>query len=239
MNTLPFHKMHAQGNDFVILDGRNVPLPELTQTLIIDIAERRRGIGCDQVLALLPDDDCAAAMRIFNNDGSEAETCGNGLRCAGALLLEEKGADSLHIRVGERTVRIQGGSDGICVHMGEAHIGDTTDAHVDVNIGNPHRVFFTATEEFPNDRNIEIVSGQIADEVYIDIIERGVGHTPACGSGACATAVAIWHQDKHQRPQHIHMPGGTVLVSGSANDVLLEGPVSFVCSGEYRLPLND
>jgi len=238
MSTLPFHKMHAQGNDFIILDGRNNPLPDLTQTLIVDIAERRLGIGCDQVLVLLPDDDCAAAMRIFNNDGSEAENCGNGLRCAGALLLEENGADSVNIRIGERTVRIQANADGICVHMGEAHIGDTTDAHVDVNIGNAHRVFFAATEEFPDDRNIEIVSGQIADDVYIDIIERGAGRTPSCGSGACATAVAIWHQDKHQRPQHIHMPGGTVLVSGSADDVLLEGPVSFVCSGEYRLPLN-
>jgi len=244
MNTLPFHKMHAQGNDFIILDGRNDPLPELTQTLLTGMAERRLGIGCDQLLVLLPDDDCgpdnncAAVMRIFNNDGSEAENCGNGLRCAGALLLEEKGSDSLHIRVGKRTVRILASVDGICVHMGEAIIGDTTDAHVDVNIGNPHRVFFAATEEFPDDRNIEIVSGQIADDVYIDIIERGAGRTPSCGSGACATAVAIWHQDKHQRPQHIHMPGGTVLVSGSASDVLLEGPVSFVCSGEYRLPLN-
>ncbi len=245
MSSLPFHKMHAQGNDFVILDGRNSPLPDLTQTLIIDIAERRLGIGCDQVLVLLPDDgcasdgNCAAAMRIFNSDGSEAGNCGNGLRCVGALLLEESGADSVNIRVGERMVRIQASADGIGVHMGEALVGDTTDVHVDVNIGNAHRVFFAATEDFPADKNIEIVSGQIADEVYIDIIERGAGRTPSCGSGACATAVAVWHQDKHQRPQHIHMPGGTVLVSGSASDVLLEGPVSFVCSGEYRLAAND
>ncbi|MDX8392554.1 MAG: diaminopimelate epimerase [Mariprofundaceae bacterium] len=239
MSTLPFHKMHAQGNDFIILDGRDTPLPELTQTLITGIADRRLGIGCDQILVLLPDAQCAAGLRIFNNDGSEAENCGNGLRCIGALLREESSADAVNIRVGERTVGIQGSADGICVHMGKASIGDVTEAHIDVNIGNPHRVFFAATEDFPADKNIEIVSGQIGDDVYIDIIERGAGRTPSCGSGACATAVAIWHQDKHQRPQHIHMPGGTVLVSGSANDVLLAGPVSFVCRGEYRLATNN
>jgi len=104
-----------------------------------------------------------------------------------------------------------------------------------VDIGNEHRVFFEAIEEFPQDRNIEIISGQIADDVYVDIIERGTGHTPSCGSGACATAVAIWHQDAHQRPQRIHMPGGMVTVSGTPDDVCLEGPVSFVYEGEFRL----
>jgi len=241
MNRISFRKMHAQGNDFIILDGRNSTLPELKKTFITAIADRRTGIGCDQLLVVLSanDDDCIAKMRIFNNDGSEAGNCGNGLRCVGAMLLEESDTDSVNICVGERRMRAEAVKNGIRVHMGEARIGEHNAAHVDVELGNQHRVFFEAIEDFPADKNIEIISGQIVDEVYIDIIERGAGRTPACGSGACATAVAVWHQDGHQRPQHIHMPGGKVIVSGSAVDVQLEGPVSFVCSGEYQLPTQD
>ncbi len=235
MKSLPFRKMHAQGNDFVILDGRKKQLPELGDELIIALTERRFGIGCDQLLVLLPDSECDATMRIFNNDASEAGNCGNGLRCVGAMLLEESGSDMVTIRLRDRSARIEQAEDGIRVHMGAAKITDSSGAHVDVNIGNEHRVFFEAVEEFPKDCNIEIVSGQIADEVYVDIIERGTGHTPSCGSGACATAVAVWHQDEHNRPQHIHMPGGMVTVSGSVDDICLQGPVSFVYEGKFRL----
>jgi len=232
---LPFRKMHAQGNDFVILDGRQSTLPELDSELITAMAERRFGIGCDQLLVLLPDAECDASMRIFNNDASEAGNCGNGLRCVGAMLLEESDTDMVKIRLRDRSVRIEKGETGIRVHMGKVEITGSTEAHVDVHIGNLHSVFFEAVEEFPLDRNIEIVSGQIADEVYVDIIEHGSGRTPSCGSGACATAVAIWHQDGHQRAQHIHMPGGMVTVSGTPEDVCLEGPVSFVYEGKYYL----
>jgi len=227
--------MHAQGNDFVILDGRVHALPELNAELITAMADRRTGIGCDQVLVLLADDASDTALRIFNNDGSEAANCGNGLRCVGSMLLGEKGASSASIRLNDRSVKCEWMDNGIRVYMGKASITDATPAHVDIDIGNTHRVFFEAVEDFPEDRNVEIVSGQVADDAYIDIIERGSGRTPSCGSGACATAVAIWHQDGHTRPQHIHMPGGMVTVSGTPDDVRLEGPVSFVFTGEFIL----
>jgi diaminopimelate epimerase len=227
--------MHAQGNDFVIIDGRTQALPALDAALLTAIADRRLGIGCDQLLVLLPDTDCDAAMRIFNRDASEAGNCGNGLRCVGAMLFEENGAETATIRLHDRTVLVEKAPGGIRVHMGKASITDCTKAHVDIDIGNPHRVIFEALGDLPQDRNIEIVSGQIADDVYVDIIERGTGRTPSCGSGACATAVAIWQQDGHQRPQRIHMPGGMVTVSGTPDDLCLEGPVSFVFEGEFRL----
>jgi len=245
VNALPFRKMHAQGNDFVILDVRRHGLPgtafdadgntQPDAELIIALADRRLGVGCDQVLVLLPDEEHDAALHIFNNDGSEAGNCGNGLRCVGSMLMSENGAPSATIRLRDRTVRSEWLENGVRVHMGRANITASTGAHVDIEIGNCHRVFFEAVEDFPEDCNIEIVSGQVADDAYVDIIERGAGRTPSCGSGACATAVAIWHQDGHQRPQHIHMPGGMVTVSGNADDVRLEGPVSFVFDGEFRL----
>jgi len=233
MKNIPFIKMQAQGNDFVILDGRKLTLPELSESFIKTIAERRYGIGCDQVLVLLPDDQADVRMRIFNNDGSEAENCGNGLRCIGDILLEESNITYVYIILNDRKVKAEKGEYGIRVHMGNATITDSTKAHIDVSLGNPHRVFFEATEDFPHDRNIELVSGRIGDNIYLDIIERGVGHTPACGTGACAVAAAIWSSEDHHRPLAIHMPGGEVHVSGTLDDLVLEGEVSSVFSGKY------
>lgn len=237
MNALSFIKMQAQGNDFVILDGRKDALPELDAEQVRRLADRRLGVGCDQLLLLLSDDKADARLRIFNSDGSEAENCGNGLRCVGHLLLEESGLTSVAIELNERTVQAKQDGDAIRVKMGAATVTGRNDIHVDVDMGNPHRVFFAATETFPTDRNVEVISGQIGDDAYIEIIERGAGRTPACGSGACAVAVAIWTMDDHTCPQKVHMPGGTVTVSGSPDALELSGSVEWVFSGEYRLPV--
>ncbi|TLS75232.1 diaminopimelate epimerase [Mariprofundus erugo] len=236
MNQLPFTKMQAQGNDFVLLNGLTCELPELTEAFARQITERRYGIGCDQLLVLLPDDVADARMRIFNNDGSEAANCGNGLRCAGELLMQLGDQNTATIALADRIVKTSRSQLGVRVEMGAANITGTTDAHVDVNIGNEHRVFFEATESFPTDTNIEIITGQIADHIWIDIIERGAGHTPACGSGACATASAIWHMDQLVRPLIIEMPGGRVQVSGTPENLILEGSVSRIFDGNYHLP---
>ncbi len=233
--TTPFTKMQAQGNDFIILNGLNSKLPELNQAFIRTITERRYGIGCDQLLVLLPSANADAAIQIFNNDGSEAANCGNGLRCVGELLMSAGGKKQVTIALADRVVIAECSDNGIRVEMGAASISVKTDAHIDVEIGNTHSVFFEAVEHFPADRNVEIVTGQIADHVYIDIIERGVGHTPACGSGACATAAAIWHMEGHNRPLSIEMPGGTVTVSGRPDNLILEGAVNKTFEGVFSL----
>jgi len=232
---LPFTKMQAQGNDFIVLNGLAHDLPECSNTFVRTITERRYGIGCDQLLILTPTNNADAAMQIFNNDGTEAANCGNGLRCVGDLLMRFLDKNEVSIALADRIVQAKRGDLGICVAMGKAEVEGQTQAHVDINIGNPHSVFFEATESFPDDRNIEIVTGQVADHVYIDIIERGAGRTCACGSGACATAAAIWHIEGHTRPQTIEMPGGKVLVSGTADNLMLEGSVVTVFNGEYQL----
>jgi len=232
VNKLAFTKMQAQGNDFVILNGLKSELPELSEEFARNITERRYGIGCDQLLVLLPSKDTDALMKIFNSDGSEAANCGNGLRCAGDLLMQELNKDEVSIALADRIVKARRTENGIAVEMGKAHVTSRTQAHVDVEIGNPHTVFFEAVESFPSDRNIEIVTGQVADHVYIDIIERGAGRTLACGSGACATTVAIWYTEGHTRPQTIEMPGGEVTVSGSPDNLILEGAVEAVFTGE-------
>jgi len=230
--TLPFVKMQAQGNDFVILNGMKDVLPELNEAFTRNICERRYGVGCDQLLVLLPHNDSDAFMRIFNADGSEAANCGNGLRCVGDLLMRQLNRDEVTIALPGRNVTARRSESGIAVEMGAASVTDQTEAHVDIDIGNLHRVFFEATEHFPEDRNIEIVTGQVADHVYLDIIERGAGRTLACGSGACAATAAIWQVDGHTRPQSIEMPGGEVIVSGSPENLILEGSVETVFTGK-------
>jgi len=236
MSQIAFTKMQAQGNDFVILNGLTDALPELSETFVRRITERRYGIGCDQLLVLEPSEQADAAMRIFNNDGSEAANCGNGLRCVGELLMQHTSKTQVSIALADRIVSSSRTANGIRVEMGAAIISAHNDTHVDVDIGNPHSVFFEAVEDFPVDRNIEIVTGQVADRVYIDIIERGAGRTPACGSGACATAAAIWHSEQHNRPLTIEMPGGEVIVSGTIDHLILEGSVKQTFTGSFSLP---
>jgi diaminopimelate epimerase len=230
-----FAKMQAQGNDFVILDGRHQQLPEPEPAWLIRLADRRIGVGCDQVLLLTPDASADVRMRIFNPDGGEAGNCGNGLRCVGELLMRELGTDSVRIALADRTVTASRTEAGIRVEMGAARITGETPSHVDVELGNPHRVFFEAVEDFPPDRNIEIVTGRVGPHAYIDIIERGAGRTLACGSGACAVATALWHAEGSTEPVTVCMPGGDVTVSGDAEHLLLEGPVAHVFDGDIEL----
>ena len=232
---IKFTKMQAQGNDFIILNGLEQTLPECDTDFVRNITERRYGIGCDQLLILRKSEQADAHMQIFNNDGTEAANCGNGLRCVGSLLMDDLHKPSVSIALQDRVVSASKTARGIAVEMGAARITGQTDAHVDVEIGNPHSVFFEAVEGFPEDRNIEIVTGQVADHVYMDMIERGAGRTLACGSGACATTAAIWHLEGHSRPQSIEMPGGTVWVSGSPEHMILEGEVACVFTGQYTL----
>ena len=83
----PFRKMHGLGNDFVIFDGRT-DLLDLTADQARLVADRNLGIGCDQIITLLPSDKADVFMRIQNGDGSEANTCGNATRCVGDILLK-------------------------------------------------------------------------------------------------------------------------------------------------------
>ena len=96
---IAFRKMHGLGNDFVVVDARDRPLA-LTPAAAGAIADRRTGVGCDQLLVIeAPDDgEADAAMRILNADGSEAGACGNGTRCVASLLMAESGKDRIRIR---------------------------------------------------------------------------------------------------------------------------------------------
>jgi diaminopimelate epimerase len=161
MRPIPFLKMHGCGNDFVVLDARERPLP-LGAAQVRRIADRHRGVGFDQLVILERAEDADLALRFLNSDGSESGACGNGTRCAARLLFEEGAKGPIAIRVGERRLAAERQGDGrIAVEMGEPRFGwrdipltepcDTAALPIElpglkrpaaVSMGNPHAVFF-------------------------------------------------------------------------------------------------
>lgn len=163
---IPFVKMHGCGNDFVILDARAGPLG-LTPARVAALANRRTGIGCDQLITLEPAPEGTNAdlfMRIRNPDGTEAGACGNATRCAAALLSQQSGGGNFVIRTeaGNLAVTMRGG-DNVSVDMGEARLDwrsiplarEMDTLHLDLarspladpaaaSMGNPHVTFFVA-----------------------------------------------------------------------------------------------
>jgi diaminopimelate epimerase len=164
---IPFIKMHGAGNDFVVLDGRARPLG-LTRGRIRWLADRRRGIGCDQLISLEPGADGADVfMRIHNPDGSEAGACGNATRCVASLIGRELGRRAITIRtisgdlpatllpdgpvtvdlgpprLGWAEVPLAAPLDTLHLPLGEGAVADPAAC----SMGNPHATFFVATEE--------------------------------------------------------------------------------------------
>ncbi len=158
---LPFTKMHGLGNDFVVVDARSLPVV-LTEDQRRRIADRRRGIGCDQLIVLERSTRADVFMRIYNPDGSEAGACGNATRCVAGRLMAERGVERIVVETISGLLETNAADRGdIAVDMGEARrdwreipvaqacdtlhlplaLGSLSDP-VGVNIGNPHAVFF-------------------------------------------------------------------------------------------------
>jgi len=156
-----FLKMHGLGNDFVILDARTAPL-RVTPAVARRLADRRTGVGCDQVILLRPSEAADVFMAIHNADGGEVAACGNASRCVGRVLMEETGRDAVTIetRAGVLVVR-RGEPGGWQVDMGPPGLdwtemplarpadmmslpvaADSLAHPVGVSMGNPHAVFF-------------------------------------------------------------------------------------------------
>ncbi len=164
MASVPFIKMHGLGNDFVIFNSGDLPEGS-TYLDIVKLADRRLGIGCDQVILLNHSDKADIAMRIFNADGQEAGACGNASRCAGWLMMQESGGTESTIETNygilSCTLADTGNGYDVTVDMGAPRLEwqdiplsrkqdtlqfdlktDSLKNPVAVNMGNPHAVFF-------------------------------------------------------------------------------------------------
>jgi diaminopimelate epimerase len=267
----PFLKMHGLGNDFAIFDARNQPLA-LDAALARRIADRRRGIGCDQVIVIEPSSEADAFMRIRNADGDEVETCGNAARCVGRLLMDENGRNEVRLMTlaGPLACRDAGGR-AVTVDMGAPELQwdriplarpvDTNLFQLDVDglehpvsavsVGNPHCILFVDDAEsapvsllgpkietdpmFPRRINVEFVSVRDRGHLRMRVWERGAGITQACGSGACAVAVAANRRGMTNEKVEVELDGGVLSIELSNGRVLMTGASELAFRGEIPL----
>ena len=261
---IPFIKMHGLGNDFVVLDGRDGKLPPLEAQAARAIADRHTGIGCDQVIVLEPSEIADFRMRIRNADGGEVEACGNATRAVAMLHGEpveiETVAGVLSARPEDGGVAVDMGEPEFGweeIPLSDAM--DTLDMPVGwdelerptaVNIGNPHIVFFVpdcdkvelehlgpAIETdplFPERVNVNVATIEAPDAIRLRVWERGAGLTRACGTGACATAVAAMRRKLVGREVVVSLPGGQLLISwGEDGRVTMTGPATESFRGSF------
>jgi diaminopimelate epimerase len=262
---VPFVKMHGLGNDFVVLDGRARALPDITRAFAAALADRKTGIGCDQLIVLAPSHAADFRMRIFNADGGEVEACGNATRAVGLL---HGGAARIETLAG--TLSATPAGSGVAVDMGEprfdwqaiplAYAMDTLhlpvgwdglDDPAAVNVGNPHVVFFTGNCRdvelerlgpliehdplFPDRVNVNVATVDDRTTLRLRVWERGVGETRACGTGACATAVAAMRRGLTERKVTVRLAGGDLRIAWrDDNHIEMTGPAVEAFRGEFE-----
>ena len=257
MPAISVTKCHGSGNDFVLLDDRagdSRAYPQLARAL----CDRRLGVGADGLLVLTAARGSSdVAMRIFNADGSEAEMCGNGVRCVARYIARKSGRDkALTIETLAGIVRTEPAGGQVRVDMGKPVLA--APLHTDfryegksmrfarISLGTPHAVIFdrdppesfdiealaatvTRSANARDGINVEIANAG-AQDVRMRVFERGVGETLACGTGAGAVAVAAIVEGRAKSPVDVVQRGGSVTVQwqGEGASLYLTGPAELV-----------
>ena len=283
---MKFTKVQGSGNDFALLEADESR--QDWSRLAVAMCDRHFGIGADGLLLVLPSKVADFKMRIFNPDGSEAEACGNGLRCL-AKYVSEKGlvktatgqmlvetisdnrrvelelaggrVASIKVSMGEPKfaasdipVVIEPGGELVDIKkmLGYPVTIENTKLLLNlVSMGNPHAVYFWKRPAyefplpqlgpkvenlpiFPNRVNFEVAQVVSRKKIEARVWERGAGETLACGSGACAVAVAARLYGHIDNKVDIKLPGGILGVEwDGAGEVYLSGPAEIVFSGEW------
>ena len=271
-----FVKMNGLGNEIVLVDLRAAPTA-------ITSAEARAAAGpggapYDQLMALYPPrtPGTDAFVRIYNNDGSEAGACGNGMRCLASLVFAETGKDALAVETKAGLVNCWKAGGLFTVDMGaprlrwdeiplaeefrdtraiELQIGpiDKPILHSPsvVNMGNPHAIFWVDDVApydlarfgpllenhpiFPERANISLAAVASREHINVRTWERGAGLTRACGSAACAAAVAAARTRRTGRQVTVTVPGGDLAIEWRERDdhVLMTGTADFEYEGRF------
>lgn len=243
-----------------MIDSRSEKLEEVNlKELALSICDRHFGVGADGLLIVWPTESANYRMQVFNSDGSEAEMCGNGIRCFARYVYEK---DKLQTDV--ISVETKAGimlpvliAEGVEVDMGipkeEGEISLEGFHFRKVNMGNPHAVALVSdlsqidlaeigpvvelASHFANRTNVEFVKIINDKEIEVKVWERGAGETLACGTGACAAVVAAHKAGKCGRRVLVRLPGGELEVEWQSEDdhILMRGPAEFVFEGKYHL----
>ena len=274
---MKFTKMHGIGNDYVYVNCFKEEI-ENPSELARFVSNRNFGVGSDGLILIRPSEKADFQMDMYNSDGSQAEMCGNGIRCVGIYVYDYGLTDKTQITVDtlagikylDLTVE-DGKVSKIRVNMGEpilkpelVPVISPEDPAVDipievkgkkynmtcVSMGNPHAVIFMDHVKdldievigpyfenhtcFPKRTNTEFVEILDRNTVNMRVWERGAGETLACGTGACATAVACVLNDKTEDKLTVHLLGGDLQIEWDreTNQIYMTGPATTVFDGE-------
>ena len=262
-----FTKMHGCGNDYIYINmmEQKITNPQAAAIALSD-RHKGIGSDGLVLIGASPVPEADYTMHIYNADGSEAMMCGNASRCIGKYLYERGLTDKTEIRLltlsGVKTLSLHvadGVVESVTVDMGVPVLEDESQyipsrglrQGTFVSMGNPHFVIFTDDVDqvdkngraleyhpaFPQRCNIEFARVEADGSIRTRVWERGSGITMACGTGACATAVAAALTGKAGRKSQIVMDGGTLCIEWreSDNHVYMTGPATFVFDGEIEL----
>jgi diaminopimelate epimerase len=278
MPTLHFAKLHGTANDFIYVDAR-AGFPGDPAAVARRLCDRRRGIGADGLVLLLPSTEADGRMAIYNSDGSRAEMCGNGIRGLAKFVHERGviGKNPLAIEtdagVKTLTLHLDGGRVArVTVDMGMPEwrgreipvdadgeildrplvVDGRTWSVTCVSMGNPHCVVFVddvaglpletigprfeSHPFFPRRVNTEFVKIEDRRRLTMRVWERGAGETMACGTGACAAAVAAARTGRSERQVTVTLPGGPLEIDWRSDDrVLMTGDAVAVFEGQVEV----
>lgn len=262
---MQFVKMEALGNDFVVFEGPLSPTPEA----IRQICDRHHGVGADGLIVVTPltANPTQIRMEYWNADGSQAEMCGNGLRCIalwGRLNIPSYFRDfTVLTQAGPRRVVVPASSNQINVEMGKINLKPNAMienihhypeyAYPSYNVGNPHVVIVVddvdnapvdtlgpvVDDSVPGGANVEFVQIITPNWIKVRVWERGVGETLACGTGAVAAMAEAQRNHRADNPVKVSFPGGDVLVRATDESVWLTGPARVSYSGEWPQELGE
>lgn len=264
--TIQFAKMHGAGNDYIYVNTLRFPIRNPGKTAI-EWSACHTGIGSDGLVLIGHSDKADFSMRIFNADGSEAMMCGNASRCIGKYLYEygltSKNIITLETLSGIKVLKLHLEAQAVkavTVDMGVPLETGTIDfdnkfpfVSTQVSMGNPHLVTFVDDIRsidlpeigpklekhplFPDRTNVEFAQITGENKIRMRVWERGSGITQACGTGACATAVAAHLTGRTGRTVDIVMDGGTLTIKWdeATNHVYMTGPAVKVFDGTIEL----
>lgn len=252
-----FAKYQGAGNDFILIDDRAPSFPLNDQKLVQQLCHRKFGIGADGLILLQTDSTADFRMRIFNCDGSEAESCGNGLRCL-MRFISDLGLPQkpYTIATANRIVHAEFLGEKISIQMGPARdlrlhlkIDEWTVHSVDTGV--PHAVLFVSDLEKvdlktigpylrhhptfqPRGTNVNIASQQSDGSFRVRTFERGIeGEVLACGTGALAVGAIASEIYRSPSPVHIHFSGGELEIHYQNKELRMVGPAKRIFVGSF------
>lgn len=256
--------MHGLGNDFVVLDGRERVVPALAPAMVRALGDRRTGVGFDQLILLEKSKTHDFRVRFFNSDGSEVGACGNGSRAVallhGAPAMVETEGGVIALAPLDGGARVDMGAPrfdwdkiplAYAIDTFAMPVGwEDLEAPMAINVGNPHAIFFVPEADavaldrlgpmiehdpiFPERVNVNIASLAGTDHLKLRVWERGAGLTRACGTGACATAVAAIRRGLVASPVRVTLPGGDLVITWHpGGTILMSGPATESYRGTF------